>query len=102
MPASITDTVLAPPFATYTRFPSGEATTPTGFAASPIEMVAVTSCVRVSTTLTEPPISAVTQARLPLGANAAARGRTSTRNDATTLSLRTSMTDTVLLVSAVT
>jgi hypothetical protein len=55
-----------------------------------------------STTLSVPLISLVTYARRPSGAKATARGRMSTRKFAATVSARVSMTETVLLVSAVT
>ena len=56
----------------------------------------------MSTTAIVRPISVVTYARAPSGEKAASRGRESTMKVEATLSLRVSMTETVLLVSEVT
>src|SRR5687767_6580428 len=96
-------TALLPPSATYTDRLSRETTTPTGFGEGPGSCtVAMTAWVATLITETVPLISFVTYARRPSGANAAARGRTSTRKLATTVFVFVSITDTVLLVSAVT
>src|SRR5512132_194757 len=99
---STTLMLFARPFATYSVRPSGDGATPTGRAFAGRAMAFITRCRSASTTDTVWPISAVTYARFPSGENAAARGLASTRKLATTLLDRVSITDTVLLVSAVT
>ena len=81
----MTATRLAGPIATNASLPSRVTRTPTGWMASAFmpwtakPIFLMTLCVAVWITLTEPPISAVTQSRLPSAVNSAKLGRESTR-----------------------
>src|SRR5437016_5978020 len=90
---STTLTAAPRPSETYTRLPSGETATPSGFVwPLPMGIVASTRFARVSTIESVPPISALTYALRPSGEKATQRGRAPTSMRPRTLPERASST----------
>jgi hypothetical protein len=100
---STTATDPSRPFETKARDPSGATTTPMGLTPSlPVASWPTAACVRASTNWSAPPTSAVTNACLPSGLKATARGRGAVGMRATTPPSDVAMTSTALAASLVT